>query len=416
MKVFWSWQSDTPGKIGRHFVKKTLEIAIKELQAEIEVDEPNRELHLDHDRKGVPGSPDLANTIFEKIRATLIFVADITPVSKTPDGKSVINPNVAIELGYALAHIGEHGLLMVLNSYYGDRESLPFDLKHKAGPIIFSLWPDASKNEIQKEQRKLSGVLKDAIRHCVSLLKKETKESQHIEIRSIKTPATYFEDGEVLEERGQNGDTFHVTYSTDSVLYLRIIPQFTVPPLKQREIKDIIFGIKISPLRRDVGGGARWARNLYGGITFSYEKQPDGRNVFTSSQVFLNREIWGLDATLLSDRKIIPSVAFEKMYEAALKHYLDIASNLLHLKPPFIIEAGAGGVKDFTMAMGSNYLDRYWGPIYQDNIKSRHLLDSIDIKEVDKLLLLIFEDFFDAVGESRPKNFRGFPEKKIKQR
>ena len=147
MKVFWSWQSDTHGNTGRHFIKETLEIAIKELKEEIEVDEPNRELHLDHDRKGVPGSPDLVNTILEKIRATSIFIADVTPVGQTANGKPLINSNVAIELGYALANIGDQGLLMVLNSYYGNRDSLPFDLKQKAGPIIFSLKPDASKAE-----------------------------------------------------------------------------------------------------------------------------------------------------------------------------------------------------------------------------------------------------------------------------
>lgn len=412
MKVFWSWQSDTPGKIGRHFVKKALEIAIKELQAEIEVDEPNRELHLDHDRKGVPGSPDLANTILEKIRATSIFIADVTPVGKTPNGKPVINPNVAIELGYALAHIGDKGLLMVLNSNYGDRESLPFDLKQKAGPIIFSIRPDATKDELKKEQRTLSGTFKVAIRDCVAALKKEaeTDVSEHIEIESIGNSAVYFKHEEVLEERKYNGEVFRFTYSSGPVLYLRIIPTLAVPPLKQREIKDIVFGIKINPLRRGIGDGASWARNRYGGITYSYEKHSDGRNIFTSSQVFLNREIWGLDATLLSGEKTIPSVAFEKMYESALKHYLDIATDLLQLEPPFIIEAGATGVTGYTMAMGSNYLDRYWGPIYHDDIKSRHVLGSLDLKEMDKILLLIFETFFDAVGESRPENFRGFPE------
>jgi len=32
MKVFWSWQSDTPGKIGRHFVRDALQAAIERLK------------------------------------------------------------------------------------------------------------------------------------------------------------------------------------------------------------------------------------------------------------------------------------------------------------------------------------------------------------------------------------------------
>lgn len=411
MKVFWSWQSDTPGKIGRHFVKKALEVAIDELQTEIEVDEPNRELHLDHDRKGVPGSPDLANTILEKIRATSIFIADVTPVGQTPDGKLVINPNVAIELGYALAHVGDQGLLMVLNGYYGDRESLPFDLKQKAGPIIFSLRPDVTKEDLIKEQRLLSGTFKVAIRECVAAFKKkaETKISKHIEIESTNNSAIYFDTGEALAEREFNGDIFRVEYHSSPLLYLRVIPELAVSPLKQGEIKDIVFGIKINPLRRDVGDGAGWERNRFGGITFSNEKGPDGNNNFTTSQIFPNREIWGLDETLLSGKKFIPSVAFEELYESALRHYLEVAEKLLSLEPPLIIEAGATAVKDFTMAMPNTYLDGYWGPIYNDEIKSRHILESLKDNYVNKILLAIFEDFFDAVGESRPVNFRGFP-------
>jgi hypothetical protein len=36
-------------------------------------------------------------------------------------------------------------------------------------------------------------------------------------------------------------------------------------------------------------------------------------------------------------------------------------------------------------------------------------LNSYAIEEVSRVLLAIFEDFFDAVGERRPTGFRGFP-------
>ena len=29
MKIFWSWQSDTPGKTGRHFVRDALKMPLK---------------------------------------------------------------------------------------------------------------------------------------------------------------------------------------------------------------------------------------------------------------------------------------------------------------------------------------------------------------------------------------------------
>ena len=83
MKVFWSWQSDSPGKTGRHFVRSALAAAIQELRQVTDLEEPSERevresLHLDHDRQGVPGSPDLAATILRKIERAAVFVADVT--------------------------------------------------------------------------------------------------------------------------------------------------------------------------------------------------------------------------------------------------------------------------------------------------------------------------------------------------
>lgn len=167
MKVFWSWQSDVPGKYGRHFVRDALAKAIDQLKQDCSVEEATRKLELDHDRKGVPGSPDLAPTILSKIQECSVFVADVTPVGQTNRGKPLINSNVAIELGFAMAHVKDERILMVLNSAYGAREDLPFDLRHKAGPILYSF---SSSNEGQREavQGGLASVLKNALRDSLA--------------------------------------------------------------------------------------------------------------------------------------------------------------------------------------------------------------------------------------------------------
>ena len=123
MKIFWSWQSDHPGAISRHFVRDAIEFALNALNEDLAIEEPDREVTLDHDRKGVPGSPDLANVILEKIRASDVFIADVTAVGATPaeQPKKLTNSNVAIELGYALHSIGDRRLIMVLNTAFGDR-------------------------------------------------------------------------------------------------------------------------------------------------------------------------------------------------------------------------------------------------------------------------------------------------------
>jgi hypothetical protein len=171
-KVFWSWQSDRPGKTGRHFVREALEEAIAAILANSDLEESQRDLHLDHDRKGASGSPDLARLILDKIKASRIFVADVTNVGQSDetgdDGrpKFLMNPNVAIELGYALATIGDAGLLMVMNEAHGGRRTLPFDLSHKAGPIFYNLNANAAKSEIDSAKRDLIQKLKEAIREC----------------------------------------------------------------------------------------------------------------------------------------------------------------------------------------------------------------------------------------------------------
>jgi hypothetical protein len=184
MKIFWSWQSDTPGTIGRHFVRDALKAAVAQLKTDPDIVEPlEREvldgLHVDHDRQGVPGSPDLVRTILDKIDAASVVVCDVTtagivkslakkPNAATPGKKArvkkLINSNVAIELGYALRAHGEQNLLMVLNTYYGGHDELPFDLRQKSTSLTFHLPPDATKDAISIEAAGLQAKLVFALR------------------------------------------------------------------------------------------------------------------------------------------------------------------------------------------------------------------------------------------------------------
>ncbi|HWK00097.1 MAG TPA: hypothetical protein VNR41_05255, partial [Xanthobacteraceae bacterium] len=154
MKVFWSWQSDTLGKIGRHFVRDAISAAISAIKGNVDILEPESRgsLHIDHDRQGVAGSPELAQTILKKIEQSAVFIADVTPVGfistdLNEGSKKLINSNVGIELGYALHALSDASILMVMNEFYGRHEDLPFDLRSKAGPITFKLSPDASRAE-----------------------------------------------------------------------------------------------------------------------------------------------------------------------------------------------------------------------------------------------------------------------------
>lgn len=410
MKIFWSWQSDTPGKIGRHFIRDALKIAIENIKQDLDLDEPIRnELHLDHDRQGVPGSPDLARVILDKIVDSLVVVADVTNVGQTINKKGLINSNVAIELGYALATLKDTGLLMVMNEHYGAREDLPFDLRHKAGPIVFNLPDDATKSTIRDEKKKLSRDLTKALRDSVDAQVeiRAPNNSKQPETPIKSSCAQYFSDNETIVKRDMsNASTDELKYRTQKLLYLRVIPTKEMSVLRESDMAEMVYGIKVQPLNSFLRFGSSHGRNLYGGITYSYTVEDSTPILLSSTQIFRNHELWGIDADTLDDEKFLDITRIESLLQNALQQYLSFGKKYLGYKAPLIIEAGASSVEGIYIAMAGSVM----GPIVNSEIRSRHNLPSLDDGEVNKALLMIFEDFFDASGSRRPENFRRFPE------
>src|ERR1700678_4537311 len=103
--IFYSWQSDLPNACNRGFIQDCLGDAIKQLHA---AEESALEPALDRDTRGVSGSADIAATIFTKIRASDVFVGDVSIINPGRSGecRPTPNPNVLAELGYAA---GFHG-------------------------------------------------------------------------------------------------------------------------------------------------------------------------------------------------------------------------------------------------------------------------------------------------------------------
>ena len=61
-------------------------------------------LRVDQDTDKVAGWPDIAATILAKIECCELFIADLTPINgPNPESRLTPNPNVLLELGYALA-------------------------------------------------------------------------------------------------------------------------------------------------------------------------------------------------------------------------------------------------------------------------------------------------------------------------
>jgi len=155
-KIFYSWQSDLPNSTNRGFIQACLEEAIKELKNDQEL---KLEIALDRDTDGVPGSPDIGQTIFSKIDSAAVFVSDVSIIqidSKRPSP----NPNVLLELGYAFKNIGSAGVIMVMNINFGKPELLPFDLKQKR-IITYNIQEGTDKSS---EKKRLIKVFLEALR------------------------------------------------------------------------------------------------------------------------------------------------------------------------------------------------------------------------------------------------------------
>lgn len=215
MKIFWSWQSDTDGKTGRHFVRDCLADAIKQLRQLEDIDErPERELRydleLDQDRKGVSGHPGLADIIFGKIDAAAVFVADMTLVAElktevsddNPDGiKKLINSNVAIEYGYAVKSLGDAATLLVMNLHYGPRAKLPFDLSHKLAPCRYMLAQDASPEARRHEGKALTAQLVEALRLHIGRMAAQKPVVAFERKAATTNAASFWTRGEILASR-----------------------------------------------------------------------------------------------------------------------------------------------------------------------------------------------------------------------
>jgi len=143
--VFYSWQSDTPNNVGRNFVERCLERAIGQLQADAEIDMPDREIEVDRDTHDVPGSPPIMEIVFGKIDRAAVFLADMTYVAERQGGGRSPNPNVCIEYGWALKALSWRRVIAVMNTAVGhpDDFELPFDVRHTRRPIIYALAEDA---------------------------------------------------------------------------------------------------------------------------------------------------------------------------------------------------------------------------------------------------------------------------------
>jgi len=139
--VFYSWQTDT--KDDKQFIREALDQAVQIIRSEEGIkDFPI----VDTDLKNMGGIPDVATTMFQKIKKNAVFVGDLTLVGEYPSHsanstKKTANPNVLIEMGYAAGTMGWDRIICVMNEAkgYGSIADLPVDIRSRRWPIRYEL-------------------------------------------------------------------------------------------------------------------------------------------------------------------------------------------------------------------------------------------------------------------------------------
>jgi hypothetical protein len=159
--VFYSWQSDLPNQTNRGFIETALEQAAATIAAD---DTVSIEPVVDRDTQNVAGSPDIASTIFTKIASADIFVADVSIVTRAEKMRPAPNPNVLIELGYALKALGHERIILIFNRAFGGLEELPFDLRTRR-ILVYEMQEIAAQRAPERKQleRQLEAALRAAL-------------------------------------------------------------------------------------------------------------------------------------------------------------------------------------------------------------------------------------------------------------
>jgi hypothetical protein len=135
MKLFYSWQSDTPSNRG--LIQKCIREALKAVP----------QFELETATRDALGSPDIASTILQKIDDSNMIIADVSIInSGSRKTRPVPNPNVTYELGYALKSLGEENVILVADKSTTNTANLPFDIRNRRMILL-----DFSKLESEKQ-------------------------------------------------------------------------------------------------------------------------------------------------------------------------------------------------------------------------------------------------------------------------
>jgi len=398
--------------------RRALKKAIKEVSTDIEVLKAERDgpLEFDKDTQGVPGTPPITDVIFEKISGATVFVPDLTLVGKTENGRLIPNPNVLIEYGWALCALGHSRMVPIMNTAFGEATAanLPFNMRHLRNPIIYQLPENADQEEKARVKAELVHQLVSAIGLILKVNTPEVRQStlEHIAINSTEDPSTFLKKDEFLGViGGGHRKELQLVVPDNEHLFLRVIPQKPTQEIDSgQKVLTMLEKSQIMPFTAQACGFSR-GRNQYGAFSVAHDKE----QVLSLTQVFRNRELWGIDASSI-DREThmewsnvvfgyFPCTLLENCFIQTLSTYLPFCRDILELPLPLKFIVGATKVEGYKMTAPSgmhfNGIEKFAGRVVEEHIIYEGAVT--DFENDPKILLRpFFEKIWEECGLQRP--------------
>ena len=386
--VFYAWQSDLPSQTNRSFIEDALKTALRNIEKTGKIEASPR---LDKDTQGIPGMPDIASTILDKIRSADAFVADVSFIGNVPgvDGsedKVIPNPNVMIELGYALSELGPNRIVCVLNANSGSPDKLPFDLRNRRWPLQYELQKDADQISRSTQKERLTKAIQSSIESIANLRVREKGRSLDQRFESLEKAlselsGSFVDVARKVEVLAQASSTTHVhpdnsalrcdqlrreliervntggferIESNRAAITLTICSAVPRKPLQIFDHEDMLK-TRLKPLYTSAWNHARYGDRF---VTYSqYDGKTENATEIDCSGVIQAVDCWmislgrhPLEEAVSSSIRSIPSVAFEKTIISGIQNYL-IALRELGADGPWDTAIGLIGLGESILAV-----------------------------------------------------------------
>jgi hypothetical protein len=416
LTIFFSWQSDAPPIVGRNLIERALRKAIQKIAADLSIEEAVRDLEIDRDTMGVPGSPPIMETIFRKIDQAAIFIADVTFVGMRDTNRPTPNPNVLIEYGWALKSLTHFQIISVMNVAFGTptRESMPFDLGSFRYPITYECAAASTEEERSKAKDALSRALELAIRNILgstefrNKLPKPSILPEFTARAAVDGPARFKLRNEPI---GVSADSIReareIFLADKPATWFRMMPSRALneswsPDRLQRVATE---GPLLSPITNNWQGYSFIRSHEGFGI---YSVDGSQRNLAEAAVfVFTTGEIWTIDAYTLGATKqenLIPPL--ESEFRRTMASYGNFMSDKLGIEPPFKWTAGMDGLKGRGLYIPPPPNRTSW----QRSPAGKCQLDTIEGagsyspgESTAECLKPFFTKLYDSCGLSRPE-------------